>query len=260
MLKRHAVEKRQLPKRIRSEMKTRELMFRESLRISMANLNSSAENERERLRRFQESEKQRYRAEEQRQEIKHKRQLEDLRKSFESTLRELEQLQNEKRKQLMEHETAKLQQLEEEHTAEFKQWKNNLKPRKQVCSFKRFNWIEFNFNTKLFFDSGPRGRLCQTTRGTREVLWSKSYSCPSGVSRSCWTLSFFRLFNQTVQSSFTTQSVICFFFFSSSSWTSSIISFSRSSSSSCVSSPEGICLLFSCQFSFRGWTRISLKP
>jgi len=132
MLKKHAVEKRQLPKRIRSEMKTRELMFRESLRISMVSLNNQ-EDERERLKRFQDSEKQRYRAEQQRQEIKQKRQLEDLRNSFESTLRELEQLQNEKRKQLMEHENAKLLQLEEEHSAEFKQWKNNLKPRKQVC-------------------------------------------------------------------------------------------------------------------------------
>ena len=131
MLKRQAVERRQLPKRIRSEMKTRELMFRESMRISMANMNHQ-EDERDRLRRFQESEKQRYKAEQQRQDIKHKRQLEDLRKSFESTLRELEHLQNEKRRQLLEHETAKLQLLEDEHSAEFKLWKSNLKPRKQV--------------------------------------------------------------------------------------------------------------------------------
>ncbi|XP_076308330.1 STE20-like serine/threonine-protein kinase [Tachypleus tridentatus] len=32
---------------------------------------------------------------------------------------------------LMEHETAKLKQLEEEHTIELRDWKNNLKPRKQ---------------------------------------------------------------------------------------------------------------------------------
>lgn len=131
LLKRQAVERRHLPKRIRSEMKTRELMFRESLRISMANL-SSQEDERDRLRKFQSSEKERYKAEQQRQEIKHKRQVEDLRRSFDSTLRELEQLQNEKRKALMEHETSKLKQLEEEHAAEFKEWKTNLKPRKQV--------------------------------------------------------------------------------------------------------------------------------
>lgn len=57
LLKRQAVEKRHLPKRIRSEMKTRELMFRESMRISMANLVATHEDERDRLRKFQSSEK-----------------------------------------------------------------------------------------------------------------------------------------------------------------------------------------------------------
>lgn len=33
---------------------------------------------------------------------------------------------------LMEHETLKLKQLEEEHSSELKEWKANLKPRKQV--------------------------------------------------------------------------------------------------------------------------------
>lgn len=134
LVKRQAIERRQLPKRIRSEMKTRELMFRESLRISMANLNGPHDDERDQVRKFQMSEKERYKAEQQRQEIKHKRQLEDLRLSFEHTLRELEQLQNEKRKALMEHETAKLKQLEDEHVLEFKEWRANLKPRKQVSS------------------------------------------------------------------------------------------------------------------------------
>lgn len=41
-------------------------------------------------------------------------------------------LQNEKRKMLMEHETQKLKQLDEEHSAELREWKANLKPRKQV--------------------------------------------------------------------------------------------------------------------------------
>lgn len=35
LIKRQAVEKRALPKRIRSEMKVREMMFRESMRISV---------------------------------------------------------------------------------------------------------------------------------------------------------------------------------------------------------------------------------
>lgn len=49
LLKRQAIEKRQLPKRIRSEMKAREMMFRESLRISMSPM-SDPEAERERLK------------------------------------------------------------------------------------------------------------------------------------------------------------------------------------------------------------------
>ena len=33
---------------------------------------------------------------------------------------------------LMEHETAKLKELDESYSGEFTEWKNNLKPRKQV--------------------------------------------------------------------------------------------------------------------------------
>ncbi|XP_023238605.1 STE20-like serine/threonine-protein kinase isoform X2 [Centruroides sculpturatus] len=131
LVKQQAVEKRQLPKRIRSEMKTRELMFKESLRISITNLTESPDDERMKIRKFQDGEKKRYKAEQQRQELKHKRQLEELRAAADTTIRELEQLQNEKRKMLMEHETLKLKQLEEEHLIELREWKTNLKPRKQ---------------------------------------------------------------------------------------------------------------------------------
>jgi len=52
LLKRQAAEKRALPKRIRSEMKTREMMFRESLRIHAPGSTpaSGPEDEKERLR------------------------------------------------------------------------------------------------------------------------------------------------------------------------------------------------------------------
>lgn len=134
LLKRQSLEKRQLPKRIRSEMKTRELMFRESLRISTlaskANGNDSSNEERDKLRQFQECEKNRYKAEQQRQEQKHLRQLEELRQSSLNTIRELEQLQNEKRKALMEHETAKLKQMQNDHNSEQVKWRRNLKSRK----------------------------------------------------------------------------------------------------------------------------------
>jgi STE20-like kinase len=135
LLKRQAIERRHLPKRIRSEMKTRELMFRESLRISMANLamSSSSDEERNKLKHFQESEKKRYKAEQLRQELKHNKQLEELRAFCEATIRDLEQIQNEKRKSLMEHETVKLKLMDDQHHNEFRDWKAHLKPRKQVC-------------------------------------------------------------------------------------------------------------------------------
>ncbi|KAG9508946.1 Serine/threonine-protein kinase 10, partial [Fragariocoptes setiger] len=136
LIKRQALEKRQLPKRIRSEMKTRELMFRESLRISTLTSKSSGnghtgqDEERLKLKQFQDSEKKRYKAEQQRQEEKHRQQLEELRRHALMTVRELEQLQNEKRKALMEHENAKLKQMQAEHSNEMITWRKNLRPRK----------------------------------------------------------------------------------------------------------------------------------
>ncbi|XP_069677773.1 serine/threonine-protein kinase 10 isoform X2 [Periplaneta americana] len=130
LIKRQAVEKRALPKRIRTEMKAREMMFRESMRISMAT-QPDPEEERDKLKKFQENEKKRYRAEQTRFELKHARQLEELRATSEATIKELEQLQNEKRKMLMEHETMKLKEQEEAYSRELKEWKGQLKPRKQ---------------------------------------------------------------------------------------------------------------------------------
>merc|ERR1740123_1297147 len=59
------VERRALPKRIRAEMKAREMMFRESLRISVTNLHEAITptEEKDRFKKFQEAEKKRYRAE-----------------------------------------------------------------------------------------------------------------------------------------------------------------------------------------------------
>ncbi|KAM7345226.1 sterile20-like kinase isoform 2-T4 [Cochliomyia hominivorax] len=128
LIKKQAIEKRALPKRIRAERKARELMFRESLRIS-SNLDPEAE--RERLKKFQEQDKKRYTQEERRFEIKHQKQLEELRATRESTIRELEQLQNEKRKALVEHEHAKLAQIDERLKTELREWKDQLIPRKQ---------------------------------------------------------------------------------------------------------------------------------
>merc|ERR1719394_59641 len=127
------VERRALPKRIRAEMKAREMMFRESLRISVTNLHEAITptEEKDRFKKFQEAEKKRYRAEQQRFQMKHDKQLEEAKANSAAAIKELEHLQNEKRKMLMEHETAKLKELDESYSKEFNEWKNNLKPRKQ---------------------------------------------------------------------------------------------------------------------------------
>merc|ERR1719350_2703432 len=109
LIKEPTQERKALPKRIRQEMKAREMMFRESMRISVTNLNEILKptEEKERIKKFKEAETKRYRAEQQRFEMKHQRQLEEARASSQSAIKELEQMQNEKRKMLMEHETQK---------------------------------------------------------------------------------------------------------------------------------------------------------
>ncbi|CAG0883888.1 unnamed protein product [Cyprideis torosa] len=129
LLKAQAVERRALPKRIREERKAREMMFRESIRISMAQLDAAME--REKVKKFQENETRRYKAEQQRCEAKQQRQLEDLRRSAEMSEKELESLQSEKKRMLMEHETAKLKQQEEEYSRELREWRSLLMPRKR---------------------------------------------------------------------------------------------------------------------------------
>lgn len=107
LVKRQAIERRALPKRIRAERKARDMMFRESLRISTQ---LDPDGEREKLKKvkfiiafierlhdlnayqsvylqFQEQEKKRYTQEQQRFDIKHVKQLEELRATAEGTIR-----------------------------------------------------------------------------------------------------------------------------------------------------------------------------
>lgn len=150
LIKRQTIERRNLPKRIRNEMKTREMMFRESLRISISSqlaLNPDAE--REKLKKFQEDEKKRYTSEQKRFELKHARQLEEVRAQSDATIKELEQLQNEKRKMLMEHETMKLKEQEEAYLKELKEWKAQLKPRKAVRVQVVWRWYDLQVFARL---------------------------------------------------------------------------------------------------------------
>ncbi|XP_022165252.1 serine/threonine-protein kinase 10 isoform X1 [Myzus persicae] len=175
MQKRQGVEKRSLPKRIRSEMKAREMMFRESVRISMAtNPNPDTEYERNRLKKFQENEKKRYRNETLAFEMKQQRQLEELRIANDTTIRELEQLQNEKRKMLMEHETTKLKEQEELYARELREWKAHLKPRKQNLEMELARQAKGNsWNSRYSLPPSPGNTLLR-----REYSFSSLLSSP----------------------------------------------------------------------------------
>ncbi|KHJ41081.1 hypothetical protein D918_08857 [Trichuris suis] len=120
-------ERKRLPKILRSETKTRTMMFRESLKIRMLDPGDVAA----KLREFEERERYRIAQELKKQELKHKKRMDLLRAENEATVKELEQLQNEKRKLLLEHENLRLKLFDEEYANELKAWKSQLKPRKQ---------------------------------------------------------------------------------------------------------------------------------
>ncbi|CDW58779.1 Pkinase and PKK domain containing protein [Trichuris trichiura] len=112
-------ERKRLPKILRSETKTRTMMFRESLKIRMLDPGDVAA----KLREFEERERYRIAQELKKQELKHKKRMDLLRAENEAT--------NEKRKLLLEHENLRLKLFDEEYANELKAWKAQLKPRKQ---------------------------------------------------------------------------------------------------------------------------------
>ncbi|CAG0915362.1 unnamed protein product [Notodromas monacha] len=132
LLKRQAVERRQMPKYIRQERKVREMMFRASLKISAdSGFPTDPEREKQKMRQFQETENRRYKEEQDRCERKHRKQLEDLHRQAELAMSELENVQADKKRLLTEHENLKLKQQEEEYNRELRDWRALLKPRKQ---------------------------------------------------------------------------------------------------------------------------------
>jgi DNA-directed RNA polymerase subunit H (RpoH/RPB5) len=89
LLYRHNVEKKRMPKIQKADMKTRALMFKQSLRISTM---PSPDEERDRIRQFEEEERKRMKGEQLRQELKHKKQWDDLQSNNQQALAELTQL------------------------------------------------------------------------------------------------------------------------------------------------------------------------
>jgi STE20-like kinase len=131
LLKRQTVEKRALPKRIRNEMRIREMMFRESLRIQAPGSTpaSGPEDEKERMKKFKDAEQKKYKAEQTRLENKHQKQLEEARGNCEAAKRELEQLQNEKRSLLTQHEDLKIKELDENCSRILREFKSSIPPK-----------------------------------------------------------------------------------------------------------------------------------
>ncbi|CAD5119689.1 DgyrCDS8282 [Dimorphilus gyrociliatus] len=129
MLKRHKIENNRFPKVQREEMKTRQLMYRRSLKIDYPNM--SLEEERDKLREFDDQEQARFAQNKLRQELKHKKQWDDLIKKNDSAMNELIDIQKEKTRTIIDVEESKKLELNKVLTAEIQAWKDNLKPRKK---------------------------------------------------------------------------------------------------------------------------------
>merc|ERR1711997_974259 len=182
LVKNQTLERKALPKRIRQEMKAREMMFRESMRISVTNLNEILKptEEKERIKKFKEAETKRYRAEQQRFKMKHQRQLEEARASSQSAIKELEQMQNEKRKMLMEHETQKLKELDEEYAKDLREWKAHLKPRKQELEEEFANQLEEQEHHYGPYLSSALAAEAAASEGRNSTPKSSVRSCTTG--------------------------------------------------------------------------------
>ncbi|ESO83096.1 hypothetical protein LOTGIDRAFT_223090 [Lottia gigantea] len=174
MLNKHHLEKKRLPKILRSEAKTRAQMFKQSLRLSVI---GSPEEDKMKIKQFDENEKKRMKAEQQRQDMKHKKQWEELVFRNETSQRELEQLQAEKRKMLMEQETAKIKEIDEGYSNELREWKAQLVPRKQKLeeefARQREDQEKFYGSTMESESSHPYRSLQGTGRSRDETLKSR---------------------------------------------------------------------------------------
>ncbi|CAI5454732.1 unnamed protein product [Caenorhabditis angaria] len=127
-------DRKKLPKMLRSETKTRSIMFKESLRISMANM-SNAEMQ-ERIRRFDEQEALRMRAALEEHDAKSQKKLQMLKDRQQEAIIELDEMQNEKRKQLLEKERNTMNEHEGKYHEARNVWQENLITRKTVLEEK----------------------------------------------------------------------------------------------------------------------------
>ncbi|CBY20137.1 unnamed protein product [Oikopleura dioica] len=126
---RQRLEKLKLPKWQRNDARTRENMFKQSIRIQNPAILDKEINEK--LKDFKYSEDKRQRNEKTRQEDKHERQLKELHTKCENYISEMKQIQSEKKRLLVETEAQKLKALDENFKKKFEYWRSQLIPRKQ---------------------------------------------------------------------------------------------------------------------------------
>lgn len=123
-----ALDRKKLPKMLRSEAKTRSVMFKESLRISMQSMTPAEMSEK--LRRFDEQENMRIRNALEEHDLKSQRKIAQLKEKHQLAMNELDEMQNEKRKQLLEKERNTMQEHEKKYYSMREQWQADLAPRK----------------------------------------------------------------------------------------------------------------------------------
>jgi hypothetical protein len=142
---RQRIDRTRLPKWQRTDGKTRESMFKQSIRIQNPTIDTK--DELEKIREFKSNEEKRQENERIRQQQKHDRQKQELNQRCETNINELKQIQNEKRRLLVETETQKLKELDESFKKKFDSWRDKLGPRKQELeeqfSRQMLDWEQF---------------------------------------------------------------------------------------------------------------------
>uniref|UniRef100_A0A8R1I1B1 Protein kinase domain-containing protein n=1 Tax=Caenorhabditis japonica TaxID=281687 RepID=A0A8R1I1B1_CAEJA len=128
------LDRKKLPKMLRAETKTRSVMFKESLRISMTNMPNTEMQER--IRRFDEQEALRMRAALEEHDLKSQKKLQALKERHQEAIIELDEMQNEKRKQLLEKERNTMKEHECKYHDMREGWQENLITRKTVLEEK----------------------------------------------------------------------------------------------------------------------------
>jgi len=124
----HMLERKRLPKILKADAKTRSIMFKESLRISVMVVTD----ERDKIKQFERAEREREKEATLRLEAKLRKQFDELRAKNSTLIKELEQVHVEKKKMLLDNEKLRMEELYSKNMEEMEAWKSQLITRKQT--------------------------------------------------------------------------------------------------------------------------------